>query len=60
MIMTVAEIRAQVEAAKAQAAVNFDRNHGDGAYNRLAAYSASDANRRALENVCAKAPRKGK
>jgi hypothetical protein len=56
--MTVEQIRAQVEAAKAQAAANFDANHGKGAYNRLAAYSASDANRRALERICEVAPRK--
>ena len=49
--MTVQEIRAQVEAAKAQAAINFDRNHGKGAYARLAAYSASDENRRNLEHI---------
>ena len=50
--MTVQEILAQVEAAKKEAAINFDRNHGKGAYDRLAAYSASDENHRNLENIC--------
>jgi len=56
--MTIEEIRAQVKAAKAQAAINFDRNHGAGAYDRLAAYSASDANRCALNHVANVAQRK--
>jgi len=49
--MTVADIRKQVEAAKREAAANFDQAHGDGAYDRLAAYSASDENRRALDGI---------
>lgn len=56
--MSIEDIRKQVEEAKAQAAANFDRNHGAGAYKRLAQYSASDANRRALDNICKIAPRK--
>lgn len=52
--MTIDEIRSQVEAAKFQAASNFDRNHGFGAYTALAKYSASEQNRRNLDGICEK------
>ena len=49
---TAAEIRAAVERGKAQAAARIDREMGSGAFAAIAAYSASDANRRALDHIC--------
>ena len=50
---SIEQIRAEVEAAKRIAAERFDLNHGEGAYSRVAAYSASEKNRSALDAICA-------
>ena len=49
--MTVAEIRAQVEAAKVQAEKRYDKDSGAGAFKALTEYRAKN-NAAALADIC--------
>ena len=50
--MTAEQVRAEVESAKRKAMKRFDKDMGAGSWDRLVAYSKSDANRRALDSIC--------
>ena len=50
---TIEELRAAIEAGKRAAQQRLDAFAGHGTYAKIERYSKSDANRRALENICA-------
>lgn len=50
--MTKEQLIAEIEAGKRAAAARIDRDMGPGAWDRLVAYSKSDANRHALDGIC--------
>ena len=56
-MQTLEQIRAKIEAAKAQAKVNFERNMGQGSWDRLTQYREEN-NARALNQICAFLDRK--
>ena len=51
MQMTVKQIRAEVDAAKREAAKQYDRNAGPGAFAALAEYAKAN-NAAALDDIC--------